>query len=234
MLQPILKHSVKILLSLVLLFYSGIQVYAQDERLDTDQKDFQIATVDQEINYDIVDQVPPNLLEDLKKGGYVIVFRYTGAGGEFSEVPNYLTNQVKDDGQRMSQESQEKMAKYRLQFEALSIPVRRVLVSEYYFVWQHAQAAFGDPLIINRDLTGSLDFQDPNELAESLQNLRNRVVTSPEEGTNTVLFTHQGKFDKALGYYIPAGTSLLFKPDGTGHPNLVAILSLDQFLQLGQ
>ncbi|MDY3330510.1 MAG: hypothetical protein SOX43_00960 [Pelistega sp.] len=175
---------------------------------------------------------PVGLVEDLRKGGYVIVFRYTGSGGDDAAIAPELKQKVIDDGQRISKRSIERMTSYGKKYQDLGIPVNRVLSSEYYFVWQHAQAAFGNPIQISRDLTGSLNFRDKNELAQSLQNLRNRTVTPPDAGQNTILFTHQGKFDKAYGYYIPAGTTILFKPDGTSTPKLVAVLSYDEFMAL--
>ncbi|MCY1703527.1 hypothetical protein [Deinococcus sp. SL84] len=65
-----------------------------------------------------------------------------------------------------------------------------------------------------------------------MQGLRNRTVTPPPAGKNTILFTHQGKFDKAYGYYPDAGQTLIFKPDGTGTPRLIANLSYDEFMAL--
>lgn len=177
-------------------------------------------------------QPPADLAADLRRGGYVIVFRYTGSGGGFSPIPAALHGQIKDDGQRISERSINLMRAYGEQFRRLDIPVNRVLSSEYYFVWQHAQAAFGEPITISRDLTGSLDFGNADELAQSLQNLRNRTVTPPAAGSNTVLFTHQGKFDKAYGFYPPAGTTILFKPDGSGRANPVAVLSYEAFMAL--
>ncbi len=175
---------------------------------------------------------PTNLVEELRKGGHVIVFRYTGSGGDSVAVAKEAQGQVIDDGQRISENSIRRMKNYGQKYQDLAIPVNRVLSSEYYFVWQHAQAAFGNPIQISRDLTGSLYFRDRTELATSLQNLRNRTVTPPDQGQNTVLFTHQGKFDKAYGYYIPAGTTIIFKPDGTSTPKLVAVLSYDEFMKL--
>lgn len=177
-------------------------------------------------------QTPANLAADLARGGHVIVFRYTGAGGDASPVPAALQGKVKDDGQRISPDSVTRMRAYGQAYREHGIPVNRVLNSEYYFVWQHADAAFGQPIDIHRDLTGSLDFDNPTELETSLQGLRNRTVTPPDAGTNTVLFTHQGKFDKAYGFYPDAGTTIVFRPDGSGTPRVVAVLSYDDFMKL--
>ncbi|MCS6711137.1 hypothetical protein JSY14_03570 [Brachybacterium sp. EF45031] len=85
---------------------------------------------------------------------------------------------------------------------------------------------------MNRDLTGSLNFDDPAELASSLQTLRNRTVTAPQDGTNTVLFTHQGKFDKAWGWFPPAGQTIIFAPDGSGEPLVLANLPIAEWTAL--
>lgn len=177
-------------------------------------------------------RAPSDLAEQLKDGGYVIVFRYTGSGGPSSEVPADLNGKVKDDGQRISEESIRQMKAYGGHYRSLGIPVSDVLSSEYYFVWQHADAAFGQPITITRDLTGSLDFDDQKELDRSLQQLRERTMTAPAKGQNTILFTHQGKFDKAYGYYPPAGTTIIFKPDGSDKARVVAVLSMEEFMAL--
>lgn len=175
--------------------------------------------------------IPSNLVEELKKGGHVIVFRYTGAGGKSTPVDPKLKNII-DDGQRISERSKVMMQNYGKKYQELNIPINRVLSSEYFFVWQHALSAFGEPIQITRDLTGSLYFRNPQELNKSLQNLRDRIVTPPDAGQNTILFTHQGKFDKAYGYYIPAGNTIIFKPNGTSTPQLITVLSYEEFMTL--
>lgn len=175
---------------------------------------------------------PADLVQRLQQGGNVIVFRYTGAA--YPQNPGNAVAGAVDDGQRISERSKTLMAAWGGQFKTLDIPVDRVWSSEYYFVYQHALAAFGAPVTMNRDLTGSLApfFRDQAVLEKSLQGLRNRTVTPPPAGTNTVLFTHQGKFDKAYGYYLDAGQTLIFRLDGSGTPRLIANLSYDQFMAL--
>lgn len=180
-------------------------------------------------------ETPADLVEQLRAGGHVVVFRYTGATrpADAQEPPAELAGQgVIDDGQRISEQSVAAMREYGARFDSAEIPVDRVRSSQYFFVWQHAVEAFGEPVGMDRRLTGSLDFSDPAELEASLQGLRDLTVTPPAEGTNEVLFTHQGKFDKAYGYYPDAGTTLVFRPDGSGAPRLVAVLSMEEFLDL--
>ncbi|WP_339097358.1 hypothetical protein ACINK0_16455 [Deinococcus sp. VB343] len=176
---------------------------------------------------------PANLVRDLQKGGHVIVFRYTGAVYPQNPQDKAIAGAI-DDGQRISEQSKKMMAALGQQYKKLKIPVDRVWSSEYYFVYQHALAAFGAPVTMNRDLTGSLApfFRNQKLLETSLQGLRNRTVTPPPAGKNTILFTHQGKFDKAYGYYPDAGQTLIFKPDSTGTPRLIANLSYEQFMAL--
>lgn len=248
-----MKRVVSLIISLVIVLTLGIYFWPRRQEpintLSTAQTNQvnQVTTektaTDQPVNGDIEAEMvdldfeeveqPEHLAHDLAQGGYVIVFRYTGAGGGPSQVAAEVAGQVRDDGQRISASSIEQMAAYGQKYRELGIDLDHLVSSEYYFVWQHAQAAgFSVPIEISRDLTGSLDFSDGEELAQSLQALRNRTVTVPEPGKSTLLFTHQGKFDKAYGYYIPAGTTIIFKPDGSSQPRLVAVLSLDEFLAL--
>ncbi|WP_237207870.1 hypothetical protein [Rothia nasimurium] len=175
-------------------------------------------------------RIPEDLSNQLTQGGLVIVHRYTGATYPSQTTP--APDGFIDDGQRISNTSIDRMNQLAAQYRDLDIPVSQALSSEYYFVYQHADQAMDVPVEVNRDLTGSLNFSDPKELETSLQGLRNRTVTPPPAGTNTVLFTHQGKFDKAYGFYPDAGWTLIFAPDGTGTPNLIASMSLDDFLAL--
>lgn len=178
-------------------------------------------------------QTPDNLKDQLKAGGLVIIHRYTGSGGaNIGAAPA----QFIDDGQRISESSIAAMNELEAKYLELEIPVGQMLSSEYYFVYQHAMESVGDAtgkeFTLNRDLTGSFNFRDPQELEQSLQNLRNRTVTLPQPGTNTVLFTHQGKFEKAYGYYLQPGWTIIFKPDGSGNPQVLASMPLEEFLAL--
>ncbi|MBJ8326250.1 hypothetical protein [Streptococcus pacificus] len=171
---------------------------------------------------------PADLKERLAKGGLVIIHRYTGSGGSGGEsIPGSI-----DDGQRISESSIEAMTQLGNVYKTLEAPVSSVWSSQYYFVYQHAVAAMGEPVMMNRDLTGSLNFSDTDELERSLQGLRNWTVTPPPAGENIVLFTHQGKFEKAYGYYLNAGQTIIFEPDTSGVPNVIASLSLEQWLDL--
>ncbi|MBU2696018.1 hypothetical protein [Pimelobacter sp. 30-1] len=173
---------------------------------------------------------PPDLADRLRSGGLVVVHRYTGAF--VPDRPDAAPEGLIDDRQRITDESTRAMQRLGRAYERIGVRVGTVLASEYYFVVQHARAAFGDRVRTDRDLTGSLYFDDQDELAASLQGLRNRVVAPPAPGQTTVLFTHQGKFEKAFGYYLDAGRTLVFEPDGSGAPRLVANLSLEDFLAL--
>lgn len=178
-------------------------------------------------------QTPSDLVERLKEGGLVIFHRYTGATRGNSDVE--AVPGTYDDGQRISGQSIQAMQDLGRKYQELGIPVETVYSSEYFFVWQHANEAFkslNKPIQIHRDFTGSLSFTDPNELEVSLQGLRNRTVTPPSLHTNTVFFTHQGKFDKAFGYYPDAGWTMIFQPDGSGIPKVIANMPLEEFLAL--
>ncbi|MBJ8350042.1 hypothetical protein [Streptococcus zalophi] len=171
---------------------------------------------------------PTDLKERLANGGLVIIHRYTGSGGSGDEsIPGSI-----DDGQRISSSSIDNMTQLGNVYKSLNVPISSVWSSQYYFVYQHAVAAMGEPVMMNRDLTGSLNFSDNDELERSLQGLRNWTVSPPPAGENIVLFTHQGKFEKAYGYYLNAGQTIIFEPDESGVPHVIANLTLEEWLAL--
>lgn len=179
-------------------------------------------------------ETPDDIVERLQEGGLVVFHRYTGAvRGDRS---TQAIEGTYDDGQRISETSKTLMKQLGEKYQELGIPVDKVFSSEYFFVWQHADESFGKVLgktiDIHRDLTGSLFFNNQAELEKSLQGLRNRTVTPPPIGTNTILFSHQGKFDKAFGYYPDAGRTIIFAPDGSGVPRVYANMALEAFLAL--
>jgi len=171
----------------------------------------------------------PNLGRALRAGGFVIVHRYTGRMP--ASAPPAAADTI-DAGQRISPQGRVDAQAMGEVYRRLKIPVSQVLSSEFFVVYQTAQAAFGNRVALRRDLTGSRYFNDPAELAQSLSRLRSRVATPPPAGTNIVLWTHEGKFKKAFGHSLPAGATVVFAPRNDGVPHEVARLSLKEFLAL--
>src|SRR5262245_16532992 len=171
----------------------------------------------------------PNLGRALRAGGFVIVHRYTGRMP--ASAPPAAADTI-DAGQRISPQGRADAQAMGEVYRRLKIPVSQVLSSEFFVVYQTAQAAFGNRVALQRDLTGSRYFNGPAELAQSLSRLRSRVATPPAAGTNIVLWTHEGKFKKAFGHSLPAGATVVFAPRNDGVPHEVARLSLKEFLAL--
>ena len=171
----------------------------------------------------------PNLGRALRAGGFVIVHRYTERMP--ASTPPAAADTI-DAGQRISPQGRADAQAVGEVYRRLKIPVSQVLSSEFFVVYQTAQAAFGNRVALRRDLTGSRYFNDSAELAQSLSRLRSRVATPPPAGTNIVLWTHEGKFKKAFGHSLPAGATVVFAPRNDGVPHEVARLSLKEFLAL--
>lgn len=72
---------------------------------------------------------PVDLAERLQQGGLVIVHRYSGATRPGN--PDPAPEGSIDDGQRISEQSVERMRVLGQQYEALGIPVDATLASEY-------------------------------------------------------------------------------------------------------
>jgi len=174
-------------------------------------------------------RLDPKLVRALQAGGLVIVHRYTGRIPGSS--PPAAADTI-DAGQRISPQGRADAQAMGEVYRRLKIPVSQVLSSEFFVVYQTATAAFGNRVVLGRDLTGSRYFNDPAELAQSLSRLRSRVATPPPAGTNTVLWTHEGKFKKAFGHSLSPGATAVFAPRKDGVPHEMARLSLKEFLAL--
>jgi broad specificity phosphatase PhoE len=91
----------------------------------------------------------------LRQGGYVIVHRYTGTTR--SDTPTALPNSI-DDGQRLSAGGRGAAEQIGEVYRRLEIPVGQVVSSEYFFVYQTAEAAMaraGASVQLSCDPTGS-------------------------------------------------------------------------------
>ncbi len=108
-------------------------------------------------------------------------------------------------------------------FKTNSIPVVRVISSEYCRAWQTDSIAFRK-YQKNPDLN-SLPFEDyTNEQVEQMKNNVMPLLTAlPKRGSNNVIVGHDDIFESATGIYpAPQGMAYILKPDGKGAFEIIA------------
>ena len=164
------------------------------------------------------------LVADLKRGGYVIVFRHAPTNRDQADTDplNYsdTTHQ-----RLLNEKGRELAAEIGIAFLDLKIPVGRVYTSEY------SRAIQTGRLIGGGDVTPTLDVTEGGLVATPIENdrraaaLTELVATPPAAGTNTIIVTHKPNLVDAFGadwLSSKEADAGVFKPDGHNHAILVA------------
>ena len=155
------------------------------------------------------------LVEELRKGGYVIYFRHgeTGrSGADAHPVMGDCSTQrnLNDTGLAQVRQLGE-------DFRALRIPVGKVLSSEYCRCWQHAEAMFGKGGYTVTDklsLPKSFPAVTEADRRRSNDHLRALLSETPAAGTNTVLVSHGNNVLMLTGVHPNTqGEAMIFRPD---------------------
>jgi len=171
------------------------------------------------------------LIDDLKHGGYVIVFRHapTNRDQSDSDPLNYsdITRQ-----RRLSAAGVELATKVGYALRELGVPVGEIYTSKY------DRAIETGKLIGGHAVTTTLDVTEGGLVATPIENdrraaaLKALVGTMPAEGTNTIIVTHKPNLIDAFGpdwVSSKDAEATVFKPAGSGTV-LVARLQAQEWL----
>jgi broad specificity phosphatase PhoE len=158
------------------------------------------------------------VLEALRAGGHVIVFRHGATHPDQADTdPLNFDNvakqrQLNDAGRAQARAVGEV-------FAAARVPVGKVYSSRFQ------RAAETARLIAGKDPQPTLDVTEGGLVVTPLENnrrakaLREMAVAMPEPGTNTLVVSHKPNIIDAFGkdwFEIKEGEASVFKPDGRG------------------
>jgi broad specificity phosphatase PhoE len=160
----------------------------------------------------------------LAQGGFVVYFRHADTGPAVPEPPGFdlarceTQRNLNDDGREQARD-------IGAQFRRLSIPVGRVLSSEFCRCWQTAELAFGR-YEKTSDLTGVPRGAQWDDLrAQRSAALRRLLSSQPPPGQNSVLVSHGfNLWDLERFHLGTQGEAAVYRPDGRGAYALVARL----------
>lgn len=174
------------------------------------------------------------LVADLKRGGYVIVFRHAPTNRDQADTDplNYsdTTHQ-----RLLSDKGRELAAEIGAAFLELRIPVGKVYTSKY------SRAVETGRLIGGGDITPTLDVTEGGLVATPIENdrraaaLKELVATPPTAGTNTIIVTHKPNLVDAFGtdwVTSKEADAAVFKPDRYDHATLVARVAPLEWIRL--
>ena len=161
------------------------------------------------------------LVEKLRQGGYVILFRHAITDQSQSDTdPNNLDN---CGAQRnLNQAGRDQSAAIGKAVKSLNIPIGKVFSSLYCRCIETAELAFGNPET-KLDLS-SFMRETEEEKTRRVNVIRSLLGTRPDPKTNTVLVTHKHMLRLASGAQLSEGGAAVLKPEVDSRFQLIAIV----------
>ena len=155
-------------------------------------------------------QVDSLLIEDLKQGGYVILFRHAITNWQQRDVTEG-DFQTREHQRNLTEAGLAEAAMIGQSLKVLQIPIEKVLSSPMWRCRDTAQFAFD-----TYDTTGNLFWKGPKFREARLAMLS----TPPAKGKNLVLIVHQDQFIPIVPGLkrdlLGEGDALVIKPKGEG------------------
>lgn len=165
----------------------------------------------------------PELIEQLRKGGFVIYFRH--ATTELTGAAEGAEDLAKCETQRqLSDAGRELAATMGKAIRALNIPVGAVWSSPYCRCKDTANLIFGR-FEIDKTLYFALNVSD-EERKRQAEAMRRLLAAPPASGTNTIIVSHSANLREAVGIWPkPEGSAYIFRPvAGNGSEAVAKIL----------
>lgn len=177
------------------------------------------------------------LVAALRAGGYNIYFRHAATDWSQQDQVEKAGDWTSCDGGRMRQLSQEGRATARAVGAAirrLSIPVGRVLASEYCRTAETARlmglgAVETTTVVMNMRAASFVGGR-----AAVVERARRRIAEPPAPGTNTILVAHGNLLNAAADVYVGEAGAAVFAPDAADGFELVALLEPEDWTELAE
>ncbi len=179
---------------------------------------------------------PAGLPGQLGHGGYVLLMRHASSPANppdkaLADPENTADERQLDDTGRASARAMGEA------FRALRIPLGQVFSSPTYRTRETVQlAGFGAP-VLAPELGDQGQSMARITGAGPVAWLKEKVVESPPPGRNTILVTHMPNITAAFpgeAAGLKDGETLVFKPDGHGHADLVAKVEIGEWPQMAR
>jgi phosphohistidine phosphatase SixA len=175
-----------------------------------------------------------DVLEDMKKGGFVVVIRHGRTDESAStkdDSPLDLSTcagqlMLNDVGKRQAQAIGEA-------FKKAEVPVGQVIASTYCRAMETGRLAFGkaepSDVLLLEAFAPAPGTPMPQPWPQRVEMMKQLIATAPAAGTNTVLITHFPNVKAAFGVQIGFGDAAILKPDGHGGVTVVARITAKEW-----
>ena len=171
------------------------------------------------------------LLQTLRGGGYVIVFRHGGTHADQADTDPLNHDNVAKQ-RHLNDRGRADARAVGEAFRNAGVPIGKAYSSRFQRAVETAR------LIAGKDPQPSLDMTEgglvvsPNENNRRAQAFRALVAAPPDPGTNTLIVSHKPNIIDAFGkdwFEIKEGEASIFKPEGGGKSTLVARIQIGQW-----
>jgi broad specificity phosphatase PhoE len=171
------------------------------------------------------------LLQMLRAGGYVIVFRH-GATHPDQADTDPLHDENIDKQRQLNDKGRADAAQVGAVFQAARIPIGRSYSSRFHRAVETSRLIAGKAPYATLDVTEGGLVVSPNENNRRTQAFRALVAALPDPGTNTLIVTHKPNILDLFGkdwFEVKEGEASIFKPDGSGGYTIIARVQINQW-----
>jgi len=157
------------------------------------------------------DYTADELVKMMQQGGYVIYFRHAATDHSQKDVDRKnLTNCATQ--RNLSELGKKQSLAIGVGFKTKNISVGKILSSPWCRAKDTAKLGFGRvEIVADLGFSISRSKQDTRRLSKALNKM---LSQPPENGTNTLLFSHTSNLKEATGVWPkPEAVMMIFKPD---------------------
>ena len=172
-----------------------------------------------------------DLLQILRGGGYVIVFRHAATNLDQADT-DPLHDENVDKQRQLSDQGRADAKRVGEAFRAAGIPIGKSYSSRFYRAVETAQLIGGKAPQATLDLTEGGLVVSPNENTRRAQAFRAMVAKAPDRGTNTLIVSHRPNILDVFGkdwFEVKEGEASIFTVDGSGGYTLIARVPINQW-----
>jgi broad specificity phosphatase PhoE len=171
------------------------------------------------------------LVQALRGGGYVIVFRHGGTHPDQADTDPLNPDNVAQQRHLNDRGRAEARAVGEV-FRNVRIPIGKSYSSRFQRAVETARLIGGKDPQATLDVTEGGLVVSPNENNRRAQAFRELAATPPDPGTNTLIVTHKPNIIDAFGkdwFEIKEGEASVFKPEAGGKFKLVTRVQIGQW-----
>ncbi len=173
------------------------------------------------------------LAQQMKSGGYVIVFRHGATNRDQADTDPLNPENVAKQ-RLLSTGGREVAAKVGDAFKKLGIPIGKTYTSKFNRAVETGRLVSGGEVESTLDVTEGGLVVTPIENDRRMEALRKLAAMKPAAGSNTLIVTHKPNILDAFGkdwFEVREGEASIFQPDGAGKAKLVARVQAADWLK---